>query len=535
MILNPLKKISLLTLFLSSFTVFSQFVGVIPQPNRVEFSKDSLSLSNEININFDNLNDESIQYLKNYLKTNLHLNTTSNSRKKYQLTFDKINAKAEESYRLKINKKSISIQSSSQEGYFLGMNSLLQLLNYHKKSNTFRLPQLEIIDNPKFVWRGFMLDEARHFFGTKKVKQLLNWMAFYKLNKFHWHLTDEQGWRIEIKQYPNLTKIGGIGNFFDKNAPAQFYTQEDIIEIVAYAKARQIDIIPEIDMPGHATAANRAYPQYSGGGTKEHPDFTFQPAKEETYQFLTNILKEVSALFPSQVIHLGGDEVAFGSDAWNNDPKINALKQKYNFTTNSEVERYFMKRMADSVYSLNSQLAVWDEMVDANLPTGKTIQYWWRHDKPEQLELSLKNGYPTVICPRIPFYFDFVQSDKHKYGRRWGEDYNPLDRLYNYDFTSAIKSEKYKGQILGVQANLWTERVNSQNRLDFMIFPRIAALAEVAWTNTDRKNFDNFLKVLENHTKLYKNQNIYFHDIFNDSNPEPKVESSQKKYIDNPK
>lgn len=438
------KKIILTFLIVVSTNSFGQYVGIIPQPNQVILKKDSLFIFNELKVDFTNLDQTSSQYLKGYFLNNLNLTLNENSKKKPLLIFKKISSISDEGYELEINKKLITIKSSSQKGYFNGINSLLQLIEFNKKKNGFSLPQLTIIDEPKFVWRGFMLDEARHFFGKAKVKQLLDWMAFYKLNKFHWHLTDEQGWRIEIKQYPKLTTIGGIGNFFDSNASAKYYTQEEIKEIVTYADARKIDIIPEIDMPGHATAANKVYPQFSGGGTKEHPDFTFHPAKEETYQFLSNILKEVSALFPSKIIHLGGDEVSFGSEAWNNDPKIKSLKNQYNFISNKDVERCFMRRMADSIYTSGTKLAVWDEMVDANLPTDKTIQYWWRHDKPVQLELSLKNGYPTIICPRIPFYFDFVQNESHKYGRKWGVDFNPIEKLYNYDFTSAFHLKNIK-------------------------------------------------------------------------------------------
>lgn len=161
-----------------------------------------------------------------------------------------------------------------------------------------------------------MLDEARHFSGEKRVKQILDLMAYYKMNRFHWHLTDAQGWRIEIKQYPKLATIGGEGCHSDPDTPAQYYTQEQIRDIIAYAKERHIEIIPEIDMPGHATAANKAYPEYSGGGTEEHPEFTFNVGKEETYTYLTNILKEIAALFPSPYLHIGGDEVAYGIKAW---------------------------------------------------------------------------------------------------------------------------------------------------------------------------------------------------------------------------
>src|SRR5690606_16207242 len=180
-------------------------------------------------------------------------------------------------------------------------------------------------------------------------------------------------------------------------------------------------------------------------------------------------------------------EVAFGSKAWDEDKDVQRLKQKFGYSTNKEVEAYFMRRMADSLYHLGAKLLVWDEMADVGLPKDKTIQYWWRHDKVSQLELCLKNGYATVLCPRLPFYFDFVQDEGHRFGRKWNKDFNGLERVYNYDPEIYKAKELYEGQILGMQANLWTERIHNEQRFDFMVFPRIAALAEVAWTKKDRK------------------------------------------------
>lgn len=441
-----------------------------------------------------------------------------------------------EAYMLEIIDKQIVITASSSAGAQYAVSSLLQLIfNGEKTGETIRIPAVSIKDKPLYVWRGFMLDESRHFFGKKKVKDLLDWMAFYKLNKFHWHLTDEPAWRIEIKRYPYLTLVGGVGTYTNPFAEAQYYTQSDITEIVRYAAERQIEVIPEIDMPGHATAANRAYPQYSGGGSTNHPDFTFHPGKKGTYSYLSNILREVNALFPAQIIHLGGDEVAFGSEAWNKDVLIDSLKLRHGLKTNKDVETYFMRRMADSLFAMQAKLIVWDEMAEADLPKDKTIQYWWRHDKPAQLKLCLDNGYPTVLCPRIPLYFDFVQAADHKHGRKWSKTFNPLEDLYHYDFFQFNKLQKFEGQILGIQANLWTETVDNNNRLDFLIFPRIAALAEQAWTKPERKDYAVFTQHLKQHLQLYKEGGLYYFDPFNNTHAEPLLNKPiLKKYIDNP-
>jgi len=236
----------------------------------------------------------------------------------------------EGAYQLSITARAANIYADTRSGHYYGLQTLLQLLKgADKKSGSLSIPCAVINDAPRFGWRGFMLDESRQFSGEEAVKRLLDAMAYYKLNRFHWHLTDSTGWRIEIKKYPKLTTVGGVGNCKDPKAPAKFYTQKQIKEIVAYAKARHITIIPEIDMPGHASAAVRAYPQFSGGGAKTQPDFTFNPVDPATDAFLKDIFKEVAALFPDAgVIHFGGDEVHFGWEKWPSIPRVKKLMDK---------------------------------------------------------------------------------------------------------------------------------------------------------------------------------------------------------------
>jgi hexosaminidase len=411
----------------------------------------------------------------------------------------------------------------------------LQLVRTAKTTDkTLQIPALVITDQPAYAWRGLMLDESRAFYGKEKVKSILNWMAFYKLNRFHWHLTDEPAWRLEIKKYPRLTVVGGIGNYLNPNAPAQYYTQNDIKEIVAYAAERFITVIPEIDMPGHATAANMAYPAYSGGGSKAHPEFTFNPGKESTYQYLTNIVKETNVLFPAAMVHLGGDEVSYGNEKWKTDPEITSLKQRENLKDDKDVELYFMRRMADSVYQMNAKVLVWDEMADAGLPADKTIIFWWRHDQPKQLKTALSNKYQTVVCPRLPLYFDFVQDSTHLYGRKWSKLYNPIQNVYDFDPAKVAENAEQAKYILGMQACLWTETAPSVQRLDYLLFPRIGALAEAAWTSPANKNTADFMKRMPAHLNLYKQEGLYYYDPFAPlKNAEPATERKQPlSYID---
>lgn len=415
-------------------------------------------------------------------------------------------------YTLEMTGTQVTISASGDEGLFYGLMSLVQLVRTAQpKQAAAQVPCWNITDKPLYGWRGFMLDESRQFFGKAVVKKLLDEMASYKLNRFHWHLTDEPGWRLEIKQYPRLSLVGGIGVHGDSTAPAQYYTQDEIKEIVAYAKERHITVIPEIDMPGHATAANKAYPQFSGGGSAKYPDFTFNPGKEETYQYLANILKEVNVLFPSQMIHIGGDEVSFGSEKWKTDPAVQQLMKTKGYSSLLEVEHYFIKRMADTLLKLNSKVLGWDEVTAAALPAKETIVFWWRHDKADQLKGALDKGYKVVLCPRLPFYFDFVQDSSNIAGRRWQGGFNPLKRVYDFSLaTLPFSVDGRLSQVEGIQANLWTETVRTTERMYYMTFPRLIAFAEAAWTAPAARDFQQFEQRLKQHLPLLKEQGIYY-------------------------
>jgi hexosaminidase len=427
------------------------------------------------------------------------------------------------SYILTTFQKQVTIKAPDSSGLFNGLTTLLQLYRSARIVNgKLTLPRLIIHDKPRFAWRGFLLDESRHFFGKSTVKELLNWMAFYKLNRFHWHLTDSHGWRLEIKKYPLLTTIGGRGNFNDSLATATYYTQNDIREIVRYAKERFITIIPEIDMPGHATAANHAYPAFSGGDAPGYPDFTFNAGKDQTYSYISDILKEVKALFPSGLIHIGGDEVALGITAWEKNPDVIKLMAAQKLTDLNQVEHYFLKRVGDSVIKSGSNLMCWDEAVSADLPVKNTYVNWWRQNKPESLNEAISKGYKVILCPRLPLYFDFVQDSAHVSGRKWDERYNAYLDVYHFPENAILADLLVKKNILGLQANLWTETVISKRRLQYLIFPRMAALAEAGWTEALAKNDTSFNTRLRSHLVWYGNANVYYYNPFNPTqHPEP--------------
>jgi hexosaminidase len=496
----------------------AQVVNIIPLPKSFIKTGGQFQLNSNTIIG---MNDDSLLPLANYLQTELRKAdgiaiAVEQNEVKALIDFQLVKKdQLPGAYTLKIEPNKITIVASGHEGIFYGIISLLQLIRSQPAGNIVPLSTCAISDVPRYQWRGFMLDESRHFFGKEKVKQLLDWMAFYKLNKFHWHLTDANGWRIEIKKYPKLTSVGGIGNYTDSLAAAKYYTQEDIKEIVAYARDRFITVIPEIDMPGHASAANKAYPEFDGGSEPGYRHFTFDPSNEKVYPFLADILRETNDLFPSHMIHLGGDEVALGMQAWAGKPAINEMMLKYKFTSLTDLEHYFFRRMADTVIGMGSKILCWDEAAETDQPADKTIVFWWRQNVPSQLKLALQKKYQVVLCPRLPLYFDFVQDKDHISGRKWNRTwFNNESDIYNFPDKFIPADELQSAQILGVQANLWTETVGSEKRLDFMIFPRIAALAEAAWTDPAVKDENSFNERLRSNLVLYDKAGIYYFNPF---------------------
>lgn len=489
---------------------------IVPQPRNVEFLNGNFAIDfNTEIVNADGLFKNASQYLQWELQKRFRINLANRNAGsgenciKFTRTRDK--DMPGEGYELVVRPGEIIIAANSEKGAFYGCISLLQMVAAAQQDGgKMLLPACLVTDEPLYGWRGFMLDESRHFFGKDAVKDILDWMAYYKLNKFHWHLTDEPAWRLMIQGYPFLAYVGGVGSWSNPYLPAQFYTQDDVREIIEYAAARQIEVIPEIDMPGHATAANKAYPEFSGGGSKDHPEFTFNPGNEGTYSYLSRILRETNTLFPAAKIHLGGDEVSFGNGKWATDPGIQQLMKSGKLKDLKAVEQYFMERMADSVMAMGSQVLAWDEMADVDLPRDSTIIYWWRHDQPKQLKKALDNGYRTVICPRLPFYFDFVQDSTHKVGRKWGKQYVPLERVYGFDAATLVPSSQQQ-LILGIQANLWTERVENVQRLQFMLFPRICALSEACWSLPASRDFPSFQQRMKYQYKLFDQAHIYYY------------------------
>lgn len=525
----------LITLFISTISFFALSTNitaksdfkVIPKPQKTTVGQGVFHLDSNTRLLYaDHTLQEIAKIYQDVLKNEFSVNINSEvsrilvGQNVIYLQIDPILSK--EGYVLDIQADKITCKGSTEAGLFYGLQTLAQLIQ--KENGKLSIASVIIEDAPQFLWRGYMLDEARHFRGKEVVLEYLEIMSRLKLNVFHWHLTDEQAWRIEIKQYPLLTELGSSGSWSDANAPSAFYTQEDIKEIVAYATARHIMVVPEIDMPGHATAIGRAYPEISGGGEGRWKDFTYHPAKETTYQFISNVFDEIVELFPAPYIHIGADEVHFGNQSWFTDPLMQKFIKDYDLKDEVGLEHYFVRRACSIVNAKGRKMIGWDEILNTGITPEEAIVMWWRHDKPQLLTEALDKGFDVIMTPRIPCYFDFVQDDTHKIGRRWGGNFNELETVYNFTGSKEDDIEPYPNQVLGMQANVWTERIKDKERLDFMTFPRILALAENAWCNNIRSNrdytsFEDRVKVF---LKYLDRFNIkYFNPFDKKSSPEP--------------
>ena len=421
-----------------------------------------------------------------------------------------------EGYELAVSTNSVVIRAPTQAGLFYGVQTLLQLLppaifSSNVVSGTdWTVPAVQITDSPRFKWRGYMLDVSRHFYTKAEVETMLDTMALYKLNTFHWHLVDDQGWRIEIKKYPRLTSVGawrdGVGFGLPTNSTTAygpdgryggFYTQDDIREVVAYATALHITIVPEIEMPGHSLAALTAYPQY---GTGDGP-FTiptrggvnpgiYSPAKDGTFEFIDNVLSEVFQLFPSQYVHIGGDEVPGGP--WEKDPASQALMKHEGLKSSDELESWFIRHVEKFVNANGKTLIGWSEITRGGLAKNAVVMDWIGGG---QEAASL--GHDVVMSPTKNCYFDYYQSRDQDTEPRAIGGFLPLQKVYAFDPIPANLSPEFASHILGAQGNLWTEYIPNLKYAQYMTFPRLTALAEVAWSAREARNYDDFLRRLK--------------------------------------
>ena len=418
-----------------------------------------------------------------------------------------------EEYALNVNDKGVSVEASAFPGLFYGIQTLKQMLPAEiyggKKANvSWALPYVSILDAPRFDYRGIHLDACRHFWTIDKTKRYIDIAATYKLNRLHWHLTEDQGWRMEIKKYPKLTEVGAwrngtcIGKDFDSNDGIRyggFYTQDEMREIVAYAAARNITVIPEIDLPGHMVAALAAYPELGCiGGPYEVwtrwgiSEDVLCVGKEETFTFLEDVLTEVLDIFPSEYIHIGGDECP--KVRWENCPLCQArikelgIKAHGNVSAEQELQCYVTARIQKFLNDHGRKIIGWDEILEGDLSAGATVMSWRGTEGGIE---AARRGFDAVMTPNGYFYLDYYQSRERDKEPLCIGGYLPVEKVYSYEPYAGM-APGTEDHILGVQANLWTEYIGTEEFLEYILLPRLCALSEVQWCNADRKDFNRF-------------------------------------------
>ncbi|HEY8683041.1 MAG TPA: family 20 glycosylhydrolase [Rhodanobacter sp.] len=424
-----------------------------------------------------------------------------------------------EGYALDVTPQGIRISARDDAGLFYGVVTLWQLLTPDAQHGAVQVPAMHIRDQPRFVWRGLMLDSARHFQSVAEIEQLLNQMAEHKLNMFHWHLTDDQGWRIQIKRYPELTRIGAwrtppdAGHDGEPQRYGGFYTQDQIRHIVAYATARHITVMPEIDMPGHAQAVVAAYPQF--GVTGKRPpvsvDWGVNPylynVDDSTFRFITNVLDEVMALFPSTYVHVGGDEAV--KDQWQASSAVQAKMHALGLKNEDALQGWFIGRIGDYLQRHGRRLVGWDEILDGgNVPADATVMSW-RGTK--GAIAAAQDGHDVVLSPAPQLYFDQLQSDSpdETAGRMPVQD---LASVYAFEPVPKELDASQAKFVLGAQANAWTEHMPTMKHVEHAVFPRLDALSEVDWSPVAARNWTSFTARLPTQFARYRAQGIAYAD-----------------------
>ena len=496
------KLIFLIVSFLYMVTATAQPL-LIPYPQSIEMREGYFALTAKTGI--INLNDKNnARLLKHYIEEdiNINLHEQRGDNNIFLITNRKLKESlGAEGYRMNISADSIVIEGAENAGVFYGIQTLRQLA----AQNRLAIPCMEIFDKPEYEWRDFMLDEARHFKGKVVVKQLLEEMAYLKMNKFHWHLTDDQGWRIEIEKYPRLTQIGAyrdstqIGGWnsplYDVNIHGGYYTQEDIREIVDFAAERHIEIVPEIEMPGHSEEVLATYPELSCSG-KPYVNADFCIGTEKTFEFLENVLLEVIDLFPSEYIHIGGDEASKSS--WKTCPRCQKRMADEHLNSVDELQSYMIHRIEKFLNDHGRKIIGWDEIIEGGLSPTATVMSWRGEEGGIK---AVKAGNQAIMTPGKYCYLDAFQDAPNTQPMAIG-GYLTLEKVYSFEPVPDSLSTKEAELILGVQGNVWTEHIPTPEHYEYMIYPRILALAEIGWSPSEVKKWDNF------HTRALQAVNI---------------------------
>ncbi len=532
------STILFLALFVVTAQVHGQRVSIIPEPVEVTWEKETFTITANTPIvvtqGLPDMARISAQLSERiFEQTKLRLKPGSQNANGIQLILDpaKDQQLGSEGYLLEITAGRIAITGNTPNGIFYGVQTLAQLIPFSSEKEV-RLQAVRIRDYPRFGWRGVMLDVSRHFFPKEYIKQFIDQIARYKFNRFHWHLTDDNGWRVEIKSFPKLTEVGAwrvprVGSFNTNDPPKPgekatdggFYTQDDIREVVRYAQERYVEILPEIDVPGHSMAAIASYPELSvtndivsvdpgtefatwpGDGTfTMHIDNTLDPTDENVYRFLDKVFGEVATLFPFEYIHIGGDECYKGY--WERDPAVQAFMKKNKLANGAALQGYFTKRVATIVISKKKKVIGWDEIMESPIPAGVDVMSW-RGTK-GGIEAALQKR-KVVMSPNPVYYLDMCQGEPTIEPPIY--DKARLRDVYDH---KVVPEGVEPSLIMGGQGNLWTEQVPTTAQIEYMVYPRALAMAESFWSDEKRKDWKSFVRKIEDHFVRLDSMNINY-------------------------
>lgn len=520
------------------------FLAVIPGPKQIRLTGGQFELKFTTTIYAQSGSDE-IKQIANYLAerlrpaTGLGLMVLDESKAKLpddSILLTTVNADKElsrEGYELTVTEKNIVIRASQPAGLFYGVQTLRQLLPAQIESSkkipaaNWAIRCVEIKDKPRFSWRGSLLDCCRHFLTKDFVKRYIDLLAYHKMNRLHWHITEDQGWRIEIKKYPKLTEIGawrntGEGDLYEKpeEIPEQdrnkvyggYYTQEDVKEIVAYAKSRYVMVVPEIEMPGHSLAALACYPQLSCTGGPFEVKTTwgrghdvYCGGNDEVFEFLQDVLTEVIELFPSPYIHIGGDECP--KERWEKCPKCQARIKAEGLKDVHELQSYFIKRIEKFLLSKNRKLIGWDEILEGGVAPSAIVQSW---RGTEGAIAAAKSGHDTILSPSTHCYFDYPETKKELASYPDWMAALPLKKVYSFEPVPEGLTAQQSKHILGGEGNVWTEFITQKN-VDSKVWPRLTALAEVLWSAKDSRNWKDFSSRLKTHCRRFDMMSVNYY------------------------
>ncbi|WP_289054944.1 family 20 glycosylhydrolase [Carboxylicivirga marina] len=548
-----MMRVSVISCFLCLMIVFGncttnkgkgkvvEKINVIPQPNSIDAKTGVFSLSKSTKWI---INHQDLRQVTDYFNTKINTSTgykLEETIEEPSSNFISVNISptllgGDEAYALSVTKDFVHITGGSAQGVFYGLQTLLQLLpsdiesSKVIKKSTWDIPLVEIKDEPRFKWRGMHLDVCRHFVPVENIKKHLDMMAMFKMNTFHWHLTEDQAWRIEIKKYPKLTELGSKRTEGEGFEYSGYYTQEQVKEIVGYASQRFITVVPEIELPGHALAALVAYPEYScTGGPFEvrnvwgvEPD-VFCAGNDDTFAFLEDVIAEVVELFPSSYFHIGGDECP--KERWEKCQKCQRRMRREGLKDEHELQSYFIKRIEKVLIAHDKKMIGWDEILEGGLAESAAVMSW-RGEK-GGIEAA-SQGHDVVMTPGNWCYLDHYQGDYRVEPVAIG-GYTTLEELYGYEPVPEALAEDKTQHVLGTQGNVWTEYMYTPELVEYRVYPRLIALAEVNWTQKQNKDFTSFTKRLDAHLPRLDLHNINYHI------PLPEGPINRLVFIDNAK